>query len=392
MSDYLALFIEGVLSFFSPCVLPLIPIYMGYLTQGSKSTDEEGNIVYKKSKVLLTTLFFVLGICSVFFVIALSISSLHNAFNKYASLFSLFGGVILIIFGLIALKVIEIPFLNRHHKLPFNLDLSKMNYITAYFMGFIFSFSWSPCIGPMLMSAIVKAAGAADRMTGIFYIGVYTIGFILMFLLLALFTESILDLLKRNQKIMRYTGVAAGLIIIYLGANMLVTSGKSIMTLIDHNGVVQEESSQTAKETDDSLEIEKYDFVLKDGNGKEFRLSDNKGKVVMFTFYGTWCTYCNQELPLLQNIYDTRDDMVIFLIATPNDGRETSIEGVETYLRDKGYTIPVLYDSDYSVKGMYGVSGYPTSFIYKADGSLLGYLPGYVNSDVLDEVLKKSFE
>ena len=390
MGNYLALFIEGVLSFFSPCVLPVIPLYMGYLTQGSKSVDENGNTVYKKSTVLLTTLFFVLGISTVFFVIALSVSSLQSITSKYSVLFSLFSGIILLFFGLIAMKVIEIPFLNVGFNLPFKINLNKMNFLTAYLLGFLFSFSWSPCVGPLLASAILKAANAASRVEGFIYIGFYTLGFIFMFLLLGLFTETILSILKKYQNVVNKTGIIAGIIIIALGINMIYKSSKEIIQLLDGNKVSNNQSVESVNENTKKTEIEKYDFTLKKGNGESITLSDFKGKTVMVTFYGTWCHYCNQELPVLEEVKNTRDDIEIILVATPNDGMEKSIDEVEKFMKDGGYTLNVVYDEDFNVKRLYQVTGYPTSYVYKPDGSMLGYLPGFMPKELLEEIIEKS--
>ncbi|MCI6272397.1 MAG: redoxin domain-containing protein [Erysipelotrichaceae bacterium] len=390
MGNYLALFIEGVLSFFSPCVLPVIPLYMGYLTQGSKSVDENGNTVYKKSTVLLTTLFFVLGISTVFFVIALSVSSLQSITSKYSVLFSLFSGIILLFFGLIAMKVIEIPFLNVGFNLPFKINLNKMNFLTAYLLGFLFSFSWSPCVGPLLASAILKAANAASRVEGFIYIGFYTLGFIFMFLLLGLFTETILSILKKYQNVVNKTGIIAGVIIIALGINMIYKSSKEIIQLLDGNKVSNNQSVESVNENTKKTEIEKYDFTLKKGNGESITLSDFKGKTVMVTFYGTWCHYCNQELPVLEEVKNTRDDIEIILVATPNDGMEKSIDEVEKFMKDGGYTLNVVYDEDFNVKRLYQVTGYPTSYVYKPDGSMLGYLPGFMPKELLEEIIEKS--
>lgn len=390
MGNYLALFIEGVLSFFSPCVLPVIPLYMGYLTQGSKSVDENGNTVYKKSTVLLTTLFFVLGISTVFFVIALSVYSLQSITSKYSVLFSLFSGIILLFFGLIAMKVIEIPFLNVGFNLPFKINLNKMNFLTAYLLGFLFSFSWSPCVGPLLASAILKAANAVSRVEGFIYIGFYTLGFIFMFLLLGLFTETILSVLKKYQNVVNKTGIIAGVIIIALGINMIYKSSREIIQLLDGNKVSNNQSVESVNENTKETEIEKYDFTLKKGNGESITLSDFKGKTVMVTFYGTWCHYCNQELPVLEEVKNTRDDIEIILVATPNDGMEKSIDEVEKFMKDGGYTLNVVYDEDFNVKRLYQVTGYPTSYVYKPDGSMLGYLPGFMPKELLEEIIEKS--
>ena len=91
------IFLEGILSFFSPCVLPLIPLYMSYLAGEHKRTDEDGNIHYEKAKVFLSTFFFVLGICLTFFLLCISLNILKEFLDRYAQIISIIGGTLLVI-------------------------------------------------------------------------------------------------------------------------------------------------------------------------------------------------------------------------------------------------------------------------------------------------------
>ncbi len=390
-----SLFLEGLLSFFSPCVLPLLPLYFGYLSKDAVTVDAEGNKKYSRIKVLIMTVFFVLGICTVFVLLGLGTSAFRSFFTDNTQIIQIIGGILLILFGLVSLHVIEIPFLQKEHRSSFKTS-GKMTWLNAYLMGFFFSFAWSPCIGPMLASALVVSAGASSQLLGIAYIGAYALGFVIMFLIVGLFTEELLNLFQRKRNIIRYTEIIGGIIIICMGGYMLFQAGTDISNKNSSSSAAVPTAAASASpqataeaetETDTRPDIEKYNFVLNDRNGTAVNLSDYKGKKIVLNFFGTWCPYCKQELPYLQKINDTRDDVQVLLIATPNSGREGSIEDINAFMDDNSYTMQVLFDTDLSVTYSYGVSGYPTTCIFQTDGSVYGCAPGYVQEDQMTEYL-----
>lgn len=383
IKDCGALFLEGLLSFFSPCVLPLVPLYIGYLTSGIDT-----NLSKAKARIQTTvrTLFFVLGISTVFFLAGLGSSALRYFFQKNTIFFSIIGGFLLILFGLFSLGIIDIPFLQREHRIV-SFKQNKNGIIRSYLLGFFFSFAWSPCVGPLLASAILKSASAESALIGWIYIGCYTLGFIIIFILLGLFTEEVLMLLKKNTNIVRYTKIIGGIVVLCMGIYMLNTGFTSIKALenrtLDNTTVVDNTN-------DESLtDIEKYSFTLKDSHGNDVTLSEYKGKTVVLNFFATWCTYCKMELPSLEEINNTRDDIVIFLVATPDIGNEGSKEYIESFMEENGYSMTVLYDETGEVVSKYNVSGLPTSFFFKPDGSVLGYVPGYVEESSLISILEE---
>ena len=382
IKDCGALFLEGLLSFFSPCVLPLVPLYIGYLTSGIDT-----NLSKAKARIQTTvrTLFFVLGISTVFFLAGLGSSALRYFFQKNTIFFSIIGGFLLILFGLFSLGIIDIPFLQREHRIV-SFKQNKNGIIRSYLLGFFFSFAWSPCVGPLLASAILKSASAESALIGWIYIGCYTLGFIIIFILLGLFTEEVLMLLKKNTNIVRYTKIIGGIVVLCMGIYMLNTGFTSIKALenrtLDNTTVVDNTNDENL------TDIEKYSFTLKDSHGNDVTLSEYKGKTVVLNFFATWCTYCKMELPSLEEINNTRDDIVIFLVATPDIGNEGSKEYIESFMEENGYSMTVLYDETGEVVSKYNVSGLPTSFFFKPDGSVLGYVPGYVEESNLIGILE----
>lgn len=390
IQDCSALFLEGLLSFFSPCVLPLVPLYIGYLTSGIDTNLSKAKV---RIQTTVRTLFFVLGISTVFFLAGLGSSALRYFFQKNTIFFSIIGGFLLILFGLFSLGIIDIPFLQREHRI-ISFKQNKNGIIRSYLLGFFFSFAWSPCVGPLLASAMLKSASAESALIGWLYIGCYTLGFIIIFILLGLFTEEVLMLLKKHTNIVRYTKIIGGIVVLCMGIYMLNTGFTSIKALenktSDNTTAVENSNDENLTDNDENLtDIEKYSFTLKDNKGNDVTLSEYKGKTVVLNFFATWCTYCKMELPSLEEINSTRDDIVIFLVATPDIGNEGSKEYIESFMEENGYSMTVLYDETGEVVSKYNVSGLPTSFFFKPDGSVLGYVPGYVEESSLISILEE---
>ena len=210
-------FLEGALSFFSPCVLPLIPVYISYLAGNGKKVDSDGTILYDRKIVFINTLFFVFGISSVFFLLGLSFSTLGIFFNQNKVLFSRIGGIIIIIMGLVQLNLIKLNFLKMEKRIHLDLNKGKMNLIMAYIMGFTFSFAWTPCVGPALSSVLILASNSSNVFSWNLLVLIYTLGFIIPFLILGIFTTEALNFFKEKRNIVKYTIKAGGIILIIIG-------------------------------------------------------------------------------------------------------------------------------------------------------------------------------
>ena len=381
---FIELFLEGILSFFSPCALPLVPLYIGYLTKDTREEDEEGNTTYNRKKTMLLTLGFVLGISVVFFIAGLTSSVLRVFFNQNRIYFLIIGGFLLILLGLSALHIIEIPLLNKTLTKQTKIE-GQMTFFKALVLGFFFSFAWSPCVGPMLAKAIMQAS-SVDKVTGWLYIACYTLGFIFIFLLLGLFTTTILNFLKKYKGVVKYTSIISGLVVLAMGLYMMSEAFINVRQL-ENGSVTISENGEADEVKEESINIDTFNFTLKDGEDNSHTLKDYEGKTIVMSFFGTWCGYCNMELPGLQKVNDEYDDVKVILIATPNIGDEGDIEYVESYLKGKGYSLTVLYDTTLGVTQQFGVTGYPTTFIIKPDGNFLGYIPGYFPEENLIEAI-----
>ena len=248
-------FLQGLLSFFSPCVLPLLPLYIGYLSGGTGKRGEDGRFYYDRKKVLLHTVFFVLGVSFAFFVLGLVVSAAGRFFKSNQMMFARVGGILVVLFGLYQLGLFgESKVLGTERRLPFRLNVLAMSPLTALLMGFTFSFAWTPCVGPALASVLLMAASAATKTAGFLLIGVYTTGFVLPFLAVGFFTTSLLEFFKRHGDVVRYTGKAGAVLMIVMGVLMFtgkmndVTGYLSVIseTGTERTGSVQQDASGDA--------------------------------------------------------------------------------------------------------------------------------------------------
>ncbi len=378
--DLLGLFLEGVLSFLSPCVLPLIPLYMSYLSSDYKEVSENGDIKYDTLKVFLMTVFFVLGISTVFLLLALSVDTIKPFISNYQEVISIIGGTILILFGLHETGLIKINIIDIEKRINLNIDLKQMSFLKAYLLGLTFSFAWSPCIGPMLASAILLAS---TESLGSLYILIYGLGLIIPFLLTGLFTSFILNFLKKKKNIMKYVTIVAGIILIMYGCNMIYKNAKEISSLKNASSTTQEETT-----SDTTMVPDKY-FYDQDGNA--INLRDYNGKYVMLNFIATWCNYCINEIPEYLEFSSKHDDIVCFYVMSPTTSNVSKEEILE-FIEEKGINVQVLIDEDNTLYSLCSPSGFPSLYVVDIASNILGYISGAMDSDGFESLYQQITE
>lgn len=419
----LTVFLQGILSFFSPCVFPLIPLYIGYLSGNTVTETENGKVVYQQHKVIVHTLFFVLGVSFAFFALGFGFSALGSFFKGNQAVFAKIGGILVFFFGLYQLGFFGTSrMLGNEHRLRLSPQRFVMSPLTALLMGFTFSFAWTPCVGPVLASVLLMTASANTTVLGFALIGVYTLGFVLPFLAVGLFTTKLLELFKKHRNIVRYTVKIGGALMLVMGVMMFtgkmnaITGYLSELTLeqpqntepetaeeITEPGTVPETKTEPAAETTSAVQEEartlppSVDFTLQDQYGNTHTLSDYRGKTVFLNFWATWCPPCRAEMPDIQKLYETYpqegDDALIVLgIASPNLGRETSEEGIKVFMEENGYTYPVLMDTTGEQFMNYGITSYPTTFMIDRDGNVFGYVPGQLTGEIMESIIRQTME
>ncbi len=218
----IALFVEGILSFFSPCIIPIIPIYISMLA-GKKQFDENGNILINKKNMITNSLFFVVGISITFFILAFATSYISTFLNTHIKVIQIISGILIIIMGFLQLGFLKLNFLKQEFSLKKKVKTKNMSPLVALIMGFTFSFSWTPCIGPILMSVFLYASTHTGILSAILVL-VYSVGFILPFIIVAFFATKILDLIKKHNNILKYTMIISGIILVLIGLSILTGS------------------------------------------------------------------------------------------------------------------------------------------------------------------------
>ena len=398
----ITVFVQGLLSFFSPCVLPLVPLYLGYLSGGLNSglngTEKEeagASAAAAKIKLFVRVLFFALGISGAFFVLGLGASAAGNFFGEHRMLFERIGGVLIILFGLYQLGVFgNSSVLGKERRIPLRLEKMTMSPVTALIMGFAFSFAWTPCVGPALTSVLLMAGSAQTEALGFLLIGVYTLGFILPFLAAGIFTAQLLGFFRRHMKAVRYTVKIGGVLMILMG--VLMVTGK----MNDITGYLSTVQSGTAQETEESEQqltpAPLADLELTDQFGNTHTLSDYKGKVIFLNFWATWCGPCRNEMPDIQKLYEEYSaqgedaEVVILGIAGPGIGQEGSAEEIADFMEENGYTYPVLMDAGGEMFTRYGISAFPTTFMIDKDGNVYGYVPGQMTENIMRSIIDQT--
>lgn len=400
--SFLLVFLEGILSFFSPCVIPLLPIYISYLAGNAKEESSDGKIIYKRKKVFLHTMFFILGISFAFFILGISFSTLGSFLGNNKALFARLGGVIIVILGLVQLGVLKFNLLSGEHKLHLNLNYDNMNPIMAFIMGFTFSFAWTPCVGPALSSVLILASSAKSALIGNLLVMVYAIGFLIPFLLLGLFTSQVLNFLKTRRNVLKYTIKAGGIVLIIIGVMTFTGLGNNITGYLNSannkatkSSEINNEKESSSKEGTRTNITPAVDFKLKDQYGNEHKLSDYKGKVVFLNFWATWCSPCRSEMPHIEELYkeynENKGDIIILGIANPG-GQEKDIDGIKEFLNNNKYSFPVVFDESGEMFGRYGISSFPTTYMIDKDGNVFGYVTGALTKDMMKNIINQTLE
>ena len=426
-------FIQGLLSFFSPCVLPLVPLYLGYLAgglnvgtgggavqAGDPGAGPAGPGKRERLKLFIRVLFFTLGISGAFFVLGMGASAAGSFFNDNRMLFARIGGVLVVLFGLYQLGVFgSSKVLGSEHRLPLRLEKMTMSPVTALIMGFAFSFAWTPCVGPALTSVLLMAGSAETGAKGFLLIGVYTLGFILPFLAAGIFTAGLLAWFKKHMKIVRYTVKVGGVLMILMGLLMFTgkmnditgylssASQSSTGTDADASDSGKEdpadgEGGGDAADSDDGTDADQtvraYEFEMEDQFGNVHRLDDYKGKVIFLNFWATWCGPCRNEMPEIQMLYEEyaaqgeNAEVAVIGVAGPGMGGEGSREEITAFMEENGYTYPVLMDETGEMFSYYGISAFPTTFMIDREGNVYGYVSGQLTEDIMRSIIDQTLE
>ncbi len=210
---YSVVFLEGLASFISPCVLALIPTYISYLAGTSIDEIENGN--HSKRTLMINAAGFVLGIFIVFSLLGATATTLGKSINMNVGVLQKISGVIIIVFGVFYMGLINFGFMNREKRIHVKKVVPTLGGSVVF--GMSFAFGWTPCIGPALGSVLMMAANTATLWNGVFLLSIYTLGLAIPLLLIALFIEKLMPYIQRVYKHFDKIKIVNGILLVLIG-------------------------------------------------------------------------------------------------------------------------------------------------------------------------------
>jgi len=222
----LSVFLAGILSFFSPCIVPLLPVYIGTLSsQVNKENDQQQNDNKINKRLVVQTLVFSMGLSTAFITLGFGFGALGNIFqNKWTLIIS---GIIVIILGLHQIGLFHFNFLEREKKVTFKKSTSG-GIIGSFLLGLTFSLGWTPCIGPVLATVLGLASSKGEALYGGLLMAVYSLGLAIPFIVIAMFAGYFLKHLRKINKHLNKLRIAGGILIIIMGI-LLMTNNLYIL-------------------------------------------------------------------------------------------------------------------------------------------------------------------
>jgi len=378
-------FVAGILSFLSPCVLPLVPGYVSLMSGVSIDRLKEGGSASgARGAVILNSLAFNAGLSVIFLALGataglVGAAILNNVWVR------IIGGAIIIAFGLQLIGLLKISALYKDTR--FFSDDKPRGMAGSFTLGIAFAAGWTPCIGPILGGIIGLAATSGGWRSGLLLSAFYSAGLAIPFLLTGLGINQFLGFYGKFRRHLHKVEVVSGVILIVVG--LLVATGFSTLlassTLASilpnaESWLKVSPAAPTTTAAPGSLSSFPVapEVELKTLDGKSFQLTELRGRVVLLNFWATWCVPCRSEIPELNNMHrDLESRGLSVLGVSTYDGAD----GVRSFDIKQDY--PVLL-GDQTVEAKFAVSALPTTFILDRQGR--------IRAKIIGERRRESFE
>lgn len=397
--EYVLTFLEGIMTFISPCILPLLPIYISYFA-GQSGIEKE-----KNNRAIINSIGFVIGFTIVFVLLGAFASTLGTVLNDYKGIISVIFGVLIIIFGLQFMEIIKIPFLNRTNKM--DIKLNNINFLKSILFGIVFSIGWTPCVGAFLGSALMIVATQGEIVKGILLLLLYSIGLGIPFIISAVLIEKpkgAFSFIKNHYKVVN---IISGIILLIMGFFLLFQGYKYLekeynkeknniqnTNIVEQNEVKEENVIEAENKTDEEIskedtKIKAINFTVYDENNNEVKLEDYIGKPIVINYWATWCGYCVKEMPTFNKVYEEEKDEVIFMMINATDGVSETVDKAKKFIKENNFQFPVYYDIKEEVGYQYGIYSLPTTIFINKKGEIeIGY-KGMLSEEILKKEIQK---
>lgn len=218
--EYLISFLEGIITFISPCLLPMLPVYLSYFAGGEDN----------RKKTIVNALGFIAGFSVVFVILGAFASSIGIFLNQHISMVNIISGAVIIILGFNFMGLIRISFLNKSRK--FNFNYNGKSFFVSMIFGVVFSIGWTPCVGAFLGSALLLASDSSSVLEGVFMLLAYSAGLGIPFFISALLInnlKSTFDFLKKHYDIVN---MISGIFLVIVGIMMMTGTFGYLLALL----------------------------------------------------------------------------------------------------------------------------------------------------------------
>ena len=213
--SYSAAFLAGLLSFLSPCILPLIPAYFTFISGFSLEELTEGRDAAIRRKVIVSTIAYVCGFSLVFILLGASASFIGGLVQEYSNILRIIGGIFIVLLGIHLTGLFHFSRLDVEKRI--HMKAKPLHFMGTFMVGMAFAAGWSPCIGPLLGSILIVAGNQETVFEGMALLAIYSAGLAIPFVLLSIFINFLLNFIKNARRVLRYINPAAGILLIVVG-------------------------------------------------------------------------------------------------------------------------------------------------------------------------------
>jgi cytochrome c-type biogenesis protein len=366
-------FIAGILSFLSPCVLPLVPGYISLMSGVSiESLKEGGSGGNARRAVILNSLAFNAGLSVIFLALGTTAGLVGAQIISNPWVRGI-GGVIIILFGLQLIGLLKISTLYKDTR--FFSNEKPRGALGSFTLGIAFAAGWTPCIGPILGGIIGLAAASGGWRSGLVLSAFYSAGLAIPFLVTGLGINQFLGFYGKFRKHLHKVEVVSGVVLIIVG--LLVMTGQSTLltssrlaawlpnaeSWIKVNPAAPAPASTTAAANFEPAPDVQFQTL----GGQEFRLGQLRGNVVLLNFWATWCIPCREEIPVLNAMQKELEARGLKVVGA---SLEDTAAGVESYQNEvRKFEYQVLVGGD-EAKAKFGGTPLPTTYLIDRDGRI----------------------
>jgi cytochrome c-type biogenesis protein len=445
----IAAFFAGLISFLSPCVLPLVPGYLSLISGAGLEELKSGEARVLR-RVMVNSIAFILGFSVVFIALGAAATEVGQMLGMYKHMLARVAGVVIILFGLHLTGILKIKALYTDARLHSVKGGSTP--VGAFVIGFAFAFGWTPCLGPILTAILTLASEQTTLVKGIVLLAVYSLGLAVPFLLTSLGIERFLKFYSRFRSHMHALEVASGVLLIGLGVLLVIgrftlisnwlsflnrfelwlegavvkrssvalAIGALIFAVVLYlgyrrwsalraKGIVMQRNplalvvvalvvttmlfmgihhaprSDTPRLTQSTPAP---DFSLESLDGKNMRLSDFRGKAVLLNFWATWCSPCKIEMPWFVELQKQYGPQGLQIVGVAMD--DANKEDIAKFAKEMGVNYTILLGKE-SVGDQYGgVPALPETFFIGRDGKIVDKIIGLKGKGEIEDSIKKA--